>query len=98
MARDGVLKQVANVAGVAPGLFSADASGAGVPAGSVTRTRADGSQSNEAIARFAGYDANDVLNWFRSSEDYDPEPALGRIRARSPSVKSRGESTFSGRT
>jgi homoserine O-acetyltransferase len=27
-------------------------------------------------------DANDYLYWFESSWDYDPEPALGQIKAR----------------
>ena len=37
---------------VAPGLFSANSSGSGVPAASVLRIRADGSQSYEPVARF----------------------------------------------
>ncbi|WLE62828.1 alpha/beta fold hydrolase [Burkholderia plantarii] len=34
------------------------------------------------VAQYAKYDANDVLYWFRSSSDYDPEPRLGKIRAK----------------
>jgi uncharacterized protein (TIGR03437 family) len=37
---------------VAPGLFTADASGRGFPAGYAQRVRADGSQSIEPVARF----------------------------------------------
>jgi len=40
------------VANVAPGLFSADASGKGLAAGNALRVRADGSQSYEPIVRF----------------------------------------------
>jgi uncharacterized protein (TIGR03437 family) len=40
------------VANVAPGLFSADASGKGVAVGNALRVRADGSRSYEPIARF----------------------------------------------
>jgi uncharacterized protein (TIGR03437 family) len=40
------------IAVVAPGLFTADASGEGLPAASVLRVRADGSRSNEPVARF----------------------------------------------
>jgi homoserine O-acetyltransferase len=34
-----------------------------------------------ATAR-ASWDANDFLRWLESSADYDPEPGLGRIRAK----------------
>jgi uncharacterized protein (TIGR03437 family) len=37
---------------VAPGLFSANASGQGVPSGTVLRVKADGAQSFEPLARF----------------------------------------------
>ncbi|MBI1760530.1 MAG: hypothetical protein HYR56_03750 [Acidobacteria bacterium] len=37
---------------VAPGLFSANANGQGVPSGVVLRVKADGTQSYEALARF----------------------------------------------
>jgi uncharacterized protein (TIGR03437 family) len=40
------------IAPVAPGLFTADASGRGVPAATVLRVKADGTQSFEPIARF----------------------------------------------
>lgn len=40
------------IAGVAPGLFTADASGAGAPAGFALRVRSDGSQSVEPLAQF----------------------------------------------
>jgi homoserine O-acetyltransferase len=30
----------------------------------------------------AGWDANDFLRWIESSADYDPEPELGKVRAR----------------
>jgi trimeric autotransporter adhesin len=43
---------VLNVTNAAPGLFTANSSGAGVPAGLVVRVRGDGSQSFENIARF----------------------------------------------
>jgi homoserine O-acetyltransferase len=33
-------------------------------------------------AALKGLDANDYLYWFESSWDYDPEPELGRIKAR----------------
>ncbi|MDC0714870.1 alpha/beta fold hydrolase [Stigmatella sp. ncwal1] len=36
----------------------------------------------EAIAQAARTDANDLLYSLESSNDYDPEPALGRIRAK----------------
>ncbi|HMZ22900.1 MAG TPA: hypothetical protein PLD20_33555, partial [Blastocatellia bacterium] len=42
------------IANVAPGLFSANASGQGVPAASVLRVKADGTQIYEAAARFDG--------------------------------------------
>jgi uncharacterized protein (TIGR03437 family) len=42
----------ARVASVAPGLFSANASGQGVAAGAALRVKADGSQSFEPIAQF----------------------------------------------
>jgi uncharacterized protein (TIGR03437 family) len=41
-----------NIANVAPGLFSANASGQGVVAAVVFRRRADGSESFEPVARF----------------------------------------------
>jgi uncharacterized protein (TIGR03437 family) len=44
--------ELLNVTNAAPGLFTANASGAGVPAGVIVRVRGDGSQSFEAIARF----------------------------------------------
>lgn len=40
------------VAAVAPGLFTANANGRGVPAASVLRIKADGAQSYEAVASF----------------------------------------------
>ncbi|HWQ35350.1 MAG TPA: hypothetical protein VNQ79_21065 [Blastocatellia bacterium] len=40
------------IAGVAPGLFTADASGAGAPAGFALRVRGDGSQVIEPLAQF----------------------------------------------
>ncbi len=40
------------IAPVAPGLFTANASGRGFPAASVLRVKADGSQSYEAVAQF----------------------------------------------
>ncbi|MGH9837931.1 MAG: peptidoglycan DD-metalloendopeptidase family protein [Blastocatellia bacterium] len=43
---------MSQIAAIAPGLFSADASGKGLPAASVLRVRADGSQSFEPVARF----------------------------------------------
>ncbi len=42
----------AQIASVAPGLFTANADGKGVPAGYVLRIRADNSQSVEPLARF----------------------------------------------
>ena len=41
-----------NVAAVAPGIFTADASGSGWPAAQVLRVKSDGAQSYESIARF----------------------------------------------
>lgn len=40
------------IATVAPGLFTADASGRGVPAATVLRVKANGSQSYEPVAQF----------------------------------------------
>jgi uncharacterized protein (TIGR03437 family) len=40
------------IAPVAPGLFTADASGRGVPAATVLRLKADGTQSYETVAQF----------------------------------------------
>lgn len=40
------------IAPVAPGLFTANASGQGVPAAGVFRLKADGTQSNEPVAQF----------------------------------------------
>ena len=34
------------------------------------------------IAKYGKLDANDYLYWFESSYDYDPAPALGKIRAK----------------
>lgn len=34
------------------------------------------------VAAYAKLDANDVLYWFRSSTDYNPEPQLNRIKAK----------------
>ncbi|MGH9845204.1 MAG: hypothetical protein ACREEM_41335 [Blastocatellia bacterium] len=42
----------ATIAPVAPGLFSADASGRGIAAGVVLRVKSDGSQVYEAVSRF----------------------------------------------
>jgi uncharacterized protein (TIGR03437 family) len=42
----------AQIASVAPGLFTANADGKGVPAGYVLRIRADNSQSIEPLSRF----------------------------------------------
>ncbi|MGH8598448.1 MAG: hypothetical protein ACREXT_17485, partial [Gammaproteobacteria bacterium] len=42
----------AQIAAIAPGLFTADASGRGLPAATVLRVRADGSQGFEPVARF----------------------------------------------
>lgn len=41
-----------DISNVAPGIFTANASGWGVPAASLVRVRADGSQSYEAVAQF----------------------------------------------
>lgn len=49
------------IAPVAPGLFTADASGRGLPAALVLRVKADGSQSYEPIAQF-----NTVTNRFET--------------------------------
>jgi uncharacterized protein (TIGR03437 family) len=50
---DGALATgTAQIASVAPGLFTANADGKGVPAGYVLRIRADNSQSVEPLARF----------------------------------------------
>jgi uncharacterized protein (TIGR03437 family) len=43
---------VIEVAGVSPGLFSADASGRGLASANVLRIRSDGTQSYEPVARF----------------------------------------------
>lgn len=43
---------VANIAAVAPGFFTANASGQGVAAATVLRVRADGTQAFEPVARF----------------------------------------------
>ncbi|MBI1760132.1 MAG: hypothetical protein HYR56_01725 [Acidobacteria bacterium] len=40
------------IAPVAPGLFTADASGRGLPAATILRVKADGAQSYETVARF----------------------------------------------
>lgn len=40
------------ITATAPGLFTADASGSGLPAGYLLRVRADGSQNDEALSRF----------------------------------------------
>ncbi len=51
--RSGVVStEVINVVSVAPGVFTADASGRGLPAAVVLRIRADGSQVYEDIYRF----------------------------------------------
>jgi uncharacterized protein (TIGR03437 family) len=42
----------ANITSVAPGIFAADASGAGVAAAIILRIKADGAQSYEPVARF----------------------------------------------
>jgi serine-type D-Ala-D-Ala carboxypeptidase/endopeptidase len=50
---EGVVSQGAvRVGDIAPGVFSADASGAGLAAANVQRVRADGTQSYEAVAQF----------------------------------------------
>ncbi len=51
------------IAPVAPGLFTTDASGRGLPAATVLRVKADGSQTYEAIASFNA-----------STNRYDPLP------------------------
>jgi len=43
---------VQQITSVAPGLFTANASGVGAPAATVLRVKADGAQINEPIARF----------------------------------------------
>jgi uncharacterized protein (TIGR03437 family) len=43
---------VVQIAAVAPGLFSANASGQGVASGVALRVKADGTQTFESIARF----------------------------------------------
>jgi uncharacterized protein (TIGR03437 family) len=54
--RDGltfsVLGNTLNIARVAPGLFTANANGSGVPAAFVLRIKADGAQSYEPVAQF----------------------------------------------
>ncbi|MDQ3012839.1 MAG: hypothetical protein M3X11_19295, partial [Acidobacteriota bacterium] len=52
---DGALSQgTINIANVAPGLFTANANGQGVPAATVLRVKADGTQIYEAASRFDG--------------------------------------------
>jgi uncharacterized protein (TIGR03437 family) len=53
---------------VAPSLFTADASGKGIPAGVALRTKANGQQSYEALARFEGGKAVPVVITRRSGE------------------------------
>jgi uncharacterized protein (TIGR03437 family) len=43
-----------NVQNVAPGLFTANANGSGVPAAVLFRVKADGTQTTEVISRFDG--------------------------------------------
>jgi uncharacterized protein (TIGR03437 family) len=45
-------QSTANIATVAPGFFTANANGKGVPAAVLLRVKADGSQSYEAVAQF----------------------------------------------
>ena len=47
-----------------------------------TRATAEALYDQLVAAARRNWDANDVLNWFESSRDYDPEPGLGAIRAR----------------
>jgi len=62
--------------------------------GSAVRLQEQGPTYREAgelydrlvAAALRNYDANDFLYWFESSWDYDPEPGLGRIRARLTAV------------
>jgi uncharacterized protein (TIGR03437 family) len=49
-------------------LFTADASGKGIPAGAALRTKANGQQSYEALARFEGGKAVPVVITRRSGE------------------------------
>ncbi len=52
---DGALSQgTVNITAVAPGLFTANANGQGVPAATVLRVKADGTQIYEAAARYDG--------------------------------------------
>ena len=53
---------------VAPSLFSADASGKGTPAGVALRTKSNGQQSYEALARFEGGKAVPVVITRRNGE------------------------------
>lgn len=53
---------------VAPSLFTADASGKGIPAGVALRTKSNGQQSYEALARFEGGKAVPVVITRRSGE------------------------------
>ena len=58
--------------------------------GSPLRLQAEAPTRQAAIAAYdrmvenaaRNYDANDFLYWLESSWDYDPQPALGKIRAR----------------
>lgn len=53
---------------VAPSLFTADASGKGIPAGVALRVKSNGQQSYEALARFEGGKAVPVVITRRSGE------------------------------
>jgi homoserine O-acetyltransferase len=47
-----------------------------------TRKDADALYEKTVAEAQKKFDANDYLYWYESSWDYDPEPALGKIRAR----------------
>ena len=47
-----VAQGIVSVSGVAPGLFTANSSGGGVPAAFMLRVKADGTQSYETVARY----------------------------------------------
>ncbi len=64
---------VAQIAAVAPGLFSANATAQGVAAASALRVRADGSQSYEVVAQF-----DQAQNKFVALP-IDPGPATDQV-------------------
>jgi uncharacterized protein (TIGR03437 family) len=60
---------LAQISTVAPGLFTADATGSGLPAAEVLRVRSNGSRSSEPVARF-----NQITNKFEPvAIDLGPE-------------------------